>query len=71
MGRLNQWLALVANFGVLIGIGFLAHEISVNTRQSDWNELSVAVMTDAVLIPLMRKASQEGWNFTKPAKCPR
>jgi hypothetical protein len=31
MDKLNQWLTLVANVGVLIGIGFLAFEIRQNT----------------------------------------
>ncbi|MEZ5553802.1 MAG: hypothetical protein R3E82_23195 [Pseudomonadales bacterium] len=31
MNRLNQWLTLLANFGVLVGIGFLAIEIRQNT----------------------------------------
>jgi len=29
--RINQWLALCANVGVLIGIGVLAYEIRQNT----------------------------------------
>ena len=29
--RINQWLTLCANVGVLIGIGFLAYEIRQNT----------------------------------------
>ncbi len=32
MDKLNQWLALLANFGVLVGIGFLAYEIRQNTQ---------------------------------------
>lgn len=32
MDKLNQWLVLLANFGVLVGIGFLAFEIQQNTR---------------------------------------
>ena len=31
MGKLNQWLTLLANIGVLLGIGFLAIEIRQNT----------------------------------------
>ena len=31
MDRVNQWLTLCANVGVLIGIGFLAYEIRQNT----------------------------------------
>jgi hypothetical protein len=32
MNKLNQWLTLLANVGVLIGIGFLAYEIRQNTQ---------------------------------------
>ena len=32
MDRLNQWLTLFANIGVLVGIGFLAYEIRLNTQ---------------------------------------
>ena len=32
MEELNQWLTLLANVGVLIGIGFLAYEIRQNTK---------------------------------------
>ncbi len=31
MDKLNQWLTLVANLGVLIGIAFLAFEVQQNT----------------------------------------
>ena len=31
MDRLNQWMTLAANVGVLIGIIFLAYEIRQNT----------------------------------------
>ncbi len=32
MERLNQWLTLIANLGVLAGIAFLAYEIRLNTN---------------------------------------
>ena len=32
MEKLNQWLTLLANLGVLAGIGFLAYEIRQNTE---------------------------------------
>jgi hypothetical protein len=35
MDRLNQWLALVANLGVVVGIAFLAYEIQMNTESLD------------------------------------
>lgn len=33
MSQLNEWLSLLANFGVVIGIAFLIIEISQNTAQ--------------------------------------
>ena len=33
MEKLNQWMTLVANVGVVAGIVFLAFEISQNTEQ--------------------------------------
>lgn len=32
MERMNQWMSLLANLGVLVGIGFLIVEIEQNTR---------------------------------------
>ena len=32
MDRLNQWLTLLANIGVIVGIVFLAFEIQQNTE---------------------------------------
>ncbi len=32
MQKLNEWLQLIANLGVVISIGFLAYEISQNTN---------------------------------------
>ena len=32
MDRLNQWLTLLANLGVIIGIGFVAYEVRQNTE---------------------------------------
>jgi len=32
MEKVNQWLALLANLGVLVGIGFLVFEIRQNTK---------------------------------------
>ena len=76
MDRLNKWLTLSANFGVLIGIGFLAYEVNVNTNSlnaataaqmsSNWNDITVAVMTDPALVPLMLKANEEGWPTLPP-----
>jgi len=37
MDRLNQWLTLLANIGVLVGIVFLAVEIQQNTNNLEMN----------------------------------
>lgn len=34
MDKLNQWLTLIANLGVIAGFGFLAYEIRLNTEAS-------------------------------------
>ena len=34
MERLNHWLRLLANFGVIVGLVFLAYEIRLNTQAS-------------------------------------
>lgn len=39
MDRLNQWLTLFANFGVLLGIIFVAVEVQQNTTQLEQNAL--------------------------------
>ena len=60
MDRLNKWLTLTANFGVLIGIGFLAYEVSVNTNSlnastaaqmsSNWNEVTTALLSSPQIL---------------------
>ena len=37
MERLNQWLTLIANLGILVGIVFLAIEIQQNTNSLELN----------------------------------
>jgi hypothetical protein len=32
MDRINKWLTLIANLGVVAGIGFLAYEMNLNTH---------------------------------------
>ena len=45
MERLNQWLTLVANFGVVIGIAFLAFEMRLNTDAIEAGTASQVVQT--------------------------
>ena len=44
--KLNAWLTLVANFGVIAGLIFLGYEIRQNTTQlraETWNSISEAI----------------------------
>ena len=70
MERLNQWLTLVANFGVVIGIVFLAYEMRLNTESmksstaaqsmTAWNEIVIAAATNPELIADQIAANQHG-----------
>ena len=70
MERLNQWLGLVANFGVVIGIVFLAYEMRLNTdsmksstaaqSMAAWNEIVLAAATNPDLIAEQIAANREG-----------
>ena len=63
--RLNQWLTLTANFGVIAGIVFLAFEIQQNSeaikaqtyqsRTEGAQELSAAIMDSEHFAPLLAK----------------
>ena len=70
MDRLNTWLTLTANFGVLIGIGFLAYEVNVNTNSlngataaqmvTNWNETMLTTLSTPELSNAMRQATGQG-----------
>ena len=55
LDKLNTWLGLVANIGVLFGIAFLAYEIQVNT--SAIRSASVQAITNASMDNLSDLAS--------------
>ena len=65
MERLNQWLSLAANFGVIAGIVFLAFEIQQNSeaikaqtyqsRTEAAQELSTVIMDSEHFAPLLAK----------------
>ena len=57
LDKLNTWLGLVANIGVLMGIVFLAYEIQVNT--SAIQSASVQAITDASMDTLFDLASNK------------
>lgn len=71
MERLNQWLMLIANAGVVAGIVFLAYEIRVNTQAlsaststsylQNWIESLTNVATDPDLTVLQEAVGQQGW----------
>ena len=72
MERLNQWLMLIANVGVVAGIVFLAYEVRVNTQAlstatstsflENWIQSTTAVATDPDLTELWQAAANEGWD---------
>ena len=78
MERLNQWLTLIANVGVVAGIVFLAYEIRVNTQAlsattatsylQNWIESSAGTATDPGLVVLHQAASQRGWEAVPVAQ---
>jgi hypothetical protein len=71
MERLNQWLGLVANFGVVIGIVFLAYEMRLNTNAmlsgtaaqmvNNWNSIQMTIAAEDGLPNALATASQKGW----------
>jgi hypothetical protein len=64
--RLNQWLTLVANFGVVAGLIFLTLEVRTNTQANqiavdqavsqNWMELNGQLAQDRELAELIAKA---------------
>jgi hypothetical protein len=81
MDRLNKWLTLTANFGVLIGIGFLAYEVSVNTNSlnaataaqmsTNWNEVTMTIVSNPELIELINQVNAEGYVALDQVESPR
>lgn len=76
MEKLNEWLSLFANLGVLAGIVFLAYEIQVNTAAvstdsatgyiSSWTELTSQFALNPEIVGLMRTVNSEGWLAVSP-----
>ena len=72
MERLNQWMTLVANIGVVAGLVFLAFEIRVNTNAvrseattsylSHSMELSAQLGSDSEGIAMMEGVNADGWS---------
>ena len=71
MERLNQWLTLVANFGVVIGIVFLAYEMRLNTNAmlsgtaaqmvSNWNSIQMTIAAEEGLPEALAAAAGKDW----------
>jgi hypothetical protein len=71
--KLNQWLTLVANFGVVVGIVFLAYEMRLNTdsmksntaaqSMAAWNAITMDAATNPELIADQLEANQNGIGF--------
>ena len=74
--RLNWWVALIANLGVIAGIVFLAYEIRINTNAvstssntsyiSYWTEMNTSVAQDAELVEIMFAAGTGGLESLRP-----
>ena len=72
MDRLNKWMTLIANIGVLAGIVFLAYEIRVNTDAvkaesaagyaENW--ISSTINIDAESKRIMNKIDSQPWAAT-------
>ena len=70
MERLNQSLTLVANFGVVIGIVFLAYEMRLNTNAmlsgtaaqmvTNWNSITQDFATTPELSAAVIRVNEEG-----------
>jgi hypothetical protein len=73
MERLNQWLTLVANFGVVIGIVFLAYEMRLNTNAmlsgtaaqavTNWNGIMMELATNPELVDAALQLNERGLSF--------
>ena len=78
MDRVNKWMTLIANIGVVAGIVFLAFEIRVNTQAvaSDsatsylniWIDQVGENSRDPEITAIAMKADVEGWDSIPPQK---
>ncbi len=70
MEKMNRWMTLLANIGVLVGIGFLIVEIEQNTRAQNGStiqafvtaaaENNTALSTSADLMAIVVRGDSEG-----------
>lgn len=75
MERLNQWLTLVANFGVVIGIVFLAYEMRLNTNAmlsgtaaqavTNWHVIMMELATNRELVDAALQLNSRGLSFAQ------
>jgi len=70
LDRVNRWLTLFANLGVIAGLVFVGLEVQTNTESNtiavrqaysrNWLDINTAVMTDPQLSALIVKVSSGG-----------
>lgn len=74
VGKLNDWLTLCANVGVLVGILFLIFELQQANRiatttaeveiRNQFGEINAALYSDEVLAEIVDRVSQGGTEFS-------
>ena len=79
--RLNRWLTLIANFGVVIGLFLLIAEVNhasklaevdaYQTRIRDIQELNLQLATSDSLADILSKADSEGVEALSPSEFTR
>jgi hypothetical protein len=76
MERLNHWLMVLANLGVIAGIVFLAYEIRVNTQALTattstsylQNWMNTSQPPDTELAEILATVGTQGWEAVPPAR---
>jgi hypothetical protein len=79
--KLNDWMTLIANIGVVAGIVFLAYEIRVNTNAvstasatsyiGNWIQETGAIGRDPEITTITQKINTEGWTNVSPVQAQR
>jgi len=74
--KLNKWLGLIANLGVIVGIAFLVLEIRQSNRiaiasneiavRQGWAGINEAIVSNMQLAELLAKARSPDAEFTQP-----
>lgn len=69
MERLNQWLSLLTNFGVLVSIAFLAVEINQNSEQLSLSSYQISTERYADLIVNVTQDPEKFHGFKHALNC--